>query len=204
MPIKLSNTHKMPCKSWSLPVISTCPGRFDITTGKVSAVCKGCYAGKGRYKMPKVKALREHNKEDWTRPEWEDDMVAQLDNMRWFRWFDSGDMYHIELAHKIYNVMQRTPWIHHWLPTKMGRFTKFAPILKAMSSLDNVVVRHSSDNFNSHDGLQYGDTASTVVTDREEALTNHVTICPAEGTSKCGLCRKCWDKQVTLIGYTKH
>jgi hypothetical protein len=44
--------------------------------------------------------------------QWVDDMVSELDSDRYFRWFDSGDVYDIRLARKIYEVMKRTPWCH--------------------------------------------------------------------------------------------
>ncbi|MHA2047852.1 MAG: GP88 family protein [Candidatus Thorarchaeota archaeon] len=102
----------MPCRSWSLQALTTCPGSKD-TNGELVDACKGCYATTGNYRFPNVKAPREHNQEDWQRDSWVDDMVAELDNDRYFRWFDSGDMYHIKLAHKMLEVMQRTPWVKH-------------------------------------------------------------------------------------------
>jgi hypothetical protein len=78
----------------------------------------------GNYRFPNVKAPRVHNREDWKRDAWVDDMVSELDNDRYFRWFDSGDVYDIRLARKIYEVMKRTPWCLHWLPTRMHKFAK--------------------------------------------------------------------------------
>ena len=73
-------------------------------------------------------------------------MVAELDNDRYFRWFDSGDMYSIKLAQKMLEVMKRTPWVNHWLPTRMHKFAKFAAVIAEMEALPNVVVRLSSDS----------------------------------------------------------
>ena len=73
-------------------------------------------------------------------------MVSELDNDRYFRWFDSGDVYDVRLAFKILEVMKRTPWCNHWLPTRMHKFSKFGSVLAEMSALPNVVVRLSSDS----------------------------------------------------------
>lgn len=203
MTIKLSKASKMPCRSWSLQALETCPGAKN-TKGELVPVCKGCYATTGNYRFPNVKAPREHNREDWKRDAWVDDMVRELDNDRYFRWFDSGDVYHIGLATKILEVMERTPWCHHWLPTRMHKFPKFLPVLQKMSELPNVVVRASGDDIGkatAHAGLTHGSMVSV-----DHASTpNGVSVCEAytrEG--KCGDCRACWDKTVTLVAYPAH
>jgi len=143
--IKLSKANKMPCKSWSLQAIDTCPASKD-SNGDLVPACQGCYATTGNYRFPNVKAPREHNREDWKRDAWVDDMVQELDTERYFRWFDSGDVYDLRLADKILAVMIATPWVKHWLPTRMHKFPKFAPVLAEMDALSNVVVRLSSDS----------------------------------------------------------
>jgi hypothetical protein len=125
MTIKLSKASKMPCRSWSLQALDTCPASVN-SDGTLVDACKGCYATDGNYRFSNVKAPRVHNREDWKRDAWVDDMVSELDSDRYFRWFDSGDVYDIRLARKIYEVMKRTPWCHHWLPTRMHKFAKFA------------------------------------------------------------------------------
>jgi hypothetical protein len=84
--------------------------------------------------MGSVKAPREHNREDWKHSDWVDVMVAELDNDRYFRWFDSGDLYSLALAEKVLEVMRRTPWCNHWLPTRMHKFEKFRPVLAEMEN----------------------------------------------------------------------
>ena len=108
MTIKLSKAGKMPCRSWSLEALKTCAGSVG-DDGKLVPACAGRYATTGNYRFPNVKAPREHNREDWKRDSWVDDMVAELDNDRYFRCFDSGDMYSIKLAQKMLEVMKRDP-----------------------------------------------------------------------------------------------
>ena len=116
--VRLSTTSKLDgIRSWSLPAGSTCPGSFH-SDGSLVAACNGCYAKKGRYPTPNVRLPREENRRDWRLPDWVDRMVWELDIDRWFRWFDSGDVYHPELARKILQVIQRTPWCTHWIPTR--------------------------------------------------------------------------------------
>ena len=199
--IKLSKAGKMPCRSWSLQAIDTCPASIG-SDGELVDACKGCYATTGNYRFPNVKKPREHNREDWQRDSWVDDMVAELDNDRYFRWFDSGDMYHIKLARKMLEVMKRTPWVRHWLPTRMHKFAKFAPVIQEMNNLPNVVVRLSSDSVIGE--TIPGANTSTIIPTPEKA-TSKMTVCEAYSREgKCGPCRKCWDKDTAVIAYPAH
>jgi len=198
--IKLSKASKMPSRSWSLQALDTCPASRK-SDGTLVDACSGCYATTGNYRFKNVKAPREHNREDWKRSEWVDDMVAELDNDRYFRWFDSGDVYDIRLAQKILEVMQRTPWCNHWLPTRMHKFTKFRPVLTQMQELHNVVVRLSSDSITGD--VVEGDATSTIAT--LDNVPSGATVCEAYTRGgKCGPCRACWDKSTSVVCYIGH
>lgn len=198
--LKLSKASKMPSRSWSLQALDTCPASRKPDGSLVDA-CSGCYATQGNYRFKNVKAPREHNREDWKRSEWVDDMVAELDNDRYFRWFDSGDVYDVRLAFKILEVMKRTPWCNHWLPTRMHKFSKFGPVLAQMSALANVVVRYSSDSIT-------GDTVEGPQTSTIATLDNapsDALVCEAYSREgKCGPCRACWSKDVVVVCYIGH
>jgi hypothetical protein len=200
--VRLSQTSKLGCLSWSLIARDTCPGSIDPKTKDLVPACSGCYAVGGNYRYPNVKAPREFNREDWERTGWEDDMVQALENESHFRWFDSGDMYALGLALKIFNVMQRTPWCKHWLPTRMYKFDKFAAVLAAMQALPNVMVRPSSDAIDG--SFEPGVHGSTILGESSQA-SGSVFVCGAytrEG--KCGECRACWNKDVPVIAYPAH
>lgn len=202
--IKISITSKLDgIRSWSLQAIDTCPGSI-ASPGVLVDACKGCYATTGNYHYPNVKAPRIFNREDWQRLEWCDDMVAALDSDRYFRWFDSGDVYTLALAEKILEVMIRTPWCKHWLPTRMHKFPKFRMVFDQMRALENVSVRFSSDSVIGEyiDGLHgsvIGPDASTF------QARDGVSLCRAyEHNGTCSGCRACWDKSVDLIAYPAH
>lgn len=200
--IKISITSKLDgIRSWSLQAIDTCPGSV-AAPGELVDACKGCYATTGNYNYPNVKAPRLSNKEDWQRETWTDDMVMALDSDRYFRWFDSGDMYTLALAEKILEVMQRTPWVRHWLPTRMAKFPKFRAVLRAMRQLDNVSVRFSSDSVL---GEYIDGTHGSVIIPTPDKATKGMTICEAYSRAgKCSGCRACWDKNVNVIAYPAH
>jgi hypothetical protein len=201
--IKLSVTSKLDgIKSWSLQALDTCPGSKNAD-GTLVAACSGCYATTGNYRFPNVIKIRANNFAEWQAPSWESDMISALENERYFRWFDSGDMYNLKLAKKIYNIMKNTPWVKHWLPTRMAKFPKFQTIINEMKSLDNVSVRFSSDSITG----EYDETHGSVIIQHAEDADNKMSVCHAytpENAGKCNGCRACWDKSVELIAYVAH
>jgi hypothetical protein len=202
MIMKISVTSKLDgIRSWSLQALETCPGSIE-SPGVLVDACKGCYATTGNYVFANVKAPRAHNKEDWQRMDWTDDMVQELQNDRFFRWFDSGDMYSVALAEKILEVMQRTPWCSHWLPTRMHKFPKFAMVIRAMQALPNVMVRPSSDSIVGE--FLPGLHGSVIVPD-SRVNPDMVTLCRAyEHGGRCNGCRACYSKDVPVIAYPAH
>lgn len=199
--LKISITSKLDgIRSWSLQAIDTCPGSI-ASPGELVDACKGCYATTGNYRYPNVKAPRLHNQQDWQRLEWADDMVQELDSDRYFRWFDSGDMYALGLAEKMLDVMIRTPWCMHWVPTRMHKFPKFRDVLQRMQALPNVSVRFSSDSVTG----EYipGTHGSVIVPDA--SFKTDAKLCRAyEHGGKCNKCRACWDKSIPVIAYPAH
>jgi hypothetical protein len=136
--------------------------------------------------------------------DWVSDMVTELDQDRYFRWFDSGDMYSLGLAEKILEVMRLTPWCKHWLPTRMHKFPKFELVLREMQTLDNVMVRFSSDSIVGEyiPGLH----GSVIGPDAETFQARAgVQLCEAYAHGgNCSGCRACWDKSIPLIAYPAH
>ncbi len=202
MPVKLAKTSKMPCKSWSLQALETCPGAR--VKGIIVDACKGCYARTGFYQFGAAIKAREFNREDWKRDDWVDDMVSAILGDEYFRWFDSGDCYDIRLAEKILQVMIRTTSTLHWFPTRMGKFDKFSAVLRAMSDLPNVVIRHSSDSV-SGQTVDYGYGQSSTIVPTADDAPAVATVCEAYSRGgKCGPCRACWSKDVPVIAYPAH
>jgi hypothetical protein len=199
--MKPSKTSKLDgILSWSLQALETCPGSIG-TDGALVPACAGCYATTGNYRFANVKAPRAHNREDWQRDGWVTDMVQALDSQRYFRWFDSGDMYSLALAEKILDVMARTPWVKHWLPTRMAKFSKFADVLARMRALPNVSVRFSSDSITGEHGVEHG---SVIVQHAEDAPEGSAVCRAYDHGGKCNGCRACWNTDVRVVAYVAH
>jgi hypothetical protein len=201
MTIKLSKAGKMPCRSWSLQALTTCAGSIG-DNGKLVPACEGCYATTGNYRFPNVKAPREHNQQDWKRDAWVADMVTELDNDRYFRWFDSGDVYSVKLARKILEVMKATPWVKHWLPTRMHKFSKFHNVFSEMEALPNVVVRYSSDSVTGE--TVAGRNSSTIVPSIDWKQQGLQVCESSTRAGKCGPCRACWNREIAVVAYPAH
>jgi hypothetical protein len=200
--IKLSKTSKLDgILSWSLQALETCPASKN-KDGTLVDACKGCYATTGFYQFAPAKNARAFNREDFKRDAWVSEMVLSLDSSRYFRWFDSGDMFSLDLANKILEVMRATPWCKHWMPTRMYKFKKFNSVIDKMQALPNVVVRFSSDSVQGK--TIPGLTTSTIFSSEDQLPTN-ATICKAyEHGGKCNGCRACYSKDVPLIAYKSH
>ncbi len=196
--IKLSDTSKMPCKSWSLTALDTCPGSRDAQ-GEVVEVCQGCYATTGNYNFPNVKLVRENNRHDWKRVGWVNDMVEAIDGGKYFRWFDSGDIYHDNLAKKILAVIKYTPDTKHWLPTRSHKIGRIRLILTNIKKERNVAVRYSSDNIGKFNARVHGSVVFS-----EEAPDGTFPCEAYTRGGSCGDCRACWDTSIKTIAYPSH
>jgi hypothetical protein len=109
-------------------------------------------------------------------------------------------MYDIRLAEKIYQVMNLTPHVKHWLPTRMHKFKKYGSIINHMQKLPNVVVRLSSDSVTGE--IIKGLTTSTIFSN---VLPEGAFECKAyEHEGKCNGCRACYSKDVPIIAYRAH
>lgn len=197
--IKLSRVSKLDgIRSWSTPAGKSCPASKD------SEVCEGCYAKFGNYNYSNVKEPREHNMKDWRRSSWCDDMIKELDNDRYFRWFDSGDLMNITQALKILKVMKNTPWVKHWMPTlSYNKIPALKAIMEEMNQLPNVVVRASSKIYNvsvSDKEIQF---SSKVITNENNA-TGYLCEAYKNKDKNCNGCRACWDKDIKEINYYIH
>jgi hypothetical protein len=199
-----------------------------------------------RYGMPNVadaqwlrfiwtKYLLKHNPQLWIGT-----MVANIikvstkgkNAVPFFRWHDSGDMYHVTYIKAIIEVCKATPMVKHWLPTRgwqtnrkpIARDSAWHAALLELSQLDNVVVRSSALDFNAAaPSTPYG-PSSTAYT---EAVSDDIVMlddvahhaCPkskgeqyiddagiTQNASTCAECncRRCWDKDGGDVAYYVH
>ena len=188
---KLSRTSKMPCYSWNLQAGTKCVIK-----------CNYCYAKRGRYNYPSVLNAMANRDKDWRLDDWIERMTIALDNERYFRWFDSGDLYCQELIDKIILVCIATPNTKHLIPTK----AYYNPKLKinSLANLDNVVLRYSTVEIDNLDELS---NHNAIVVTKYTPISKGIINCSIgldKNKYNCGNCRACWSKKVKIIYFRKH
>lgn len=139
----LSDPSKMPCHGYSLTALDACPlGR--LLAKLPGSACSDCYALKGRYVMPNVKAATDRRLARVRRAmadsasgwRWVASMAELLrrklattlariergqriaNDGRYFRWHDAGDLLGLEHLRLIARVAILTPDVTFWLPTR--------------------------------------------------------------------------------------
>lgn len=221
MPIRLSSPSKMPCYSWSIPAFDTCPGAvidFSSYDGQLKnwpsfkrkmkkanqvPACSGCYAQYGNYTFPGSVNLRKHNLKDWKRKNWVKDMVKAIKHESYFRFFDSGDMYCVELALKIEEIVKACPNTKFWIPTRSHKIKLIANVINRLNRLANCVVRISSDSIVG--GIVDWETNSTIVPIGSVKSSKGFLVCQSfNNNGKCGDCRACWNKNLKTVAYPAH
>ena len=199
----LSEPSKMPGFAYSTPA-QACPTGQKLREVPGS-VCSGCYALKGRYVFGNVKQALERRLEaqESDRARWVEDMVTVLGSSPvkgtgYFRWHDSGDIQGEEHFRAILEVVKRTPWLKHWVPTREYRTVATVMQNGELAPL-NITVRVSAPMIGQKPVTGSGNwNTSTVGAGVGRA-------CPArEQENQCGDCRACWDKRVKNVDYQKH
>ena len=195
----LSQTSKMPCKSISLDA------NLCITGSKLVKVantpCNKCYALRGFYNMPSVKKAMAYRLEVMTGPNFVDTLVKELDNEKYFRWFDSGDIQSEKMGHDIIDIVELTPWCRHWLPSKEYKMWK--NILSTRILPFNVCLRISTpiDNTKPINGFKH--TTTTYTDNNIPASVGFKCHAHKNKKYNCYECRACWNNEISNVAYPK-
>ena len=189
----LTQTSKMPCKSYSLPT-EACKTGYKMAK-QAGSVCASCYADKGLYALyaNRVKPAQFARLDSLSNPLWVDAIVSLIGSDKFFRWHDAGDLAGLWHLEKIARVAQLTPKTKHWLPTR--EYKIIGDYIKAGYSIPvNLFVRLSA---------MYPDRPVTVPAALQNIAgitTSHVhtsgdpiQACNAPNQDgECRDCRKCW------------
>lgn len=200
----LSAPSKMPGHGYSLPAAECKTGaKLRPVAG---STCSGCYALKGRYKFPTVRAALYRRLESLAQPLWAEVMAELVTRKgdRFFRWHDSGDLQSLEHLRAIVRVCELTPDVQHWLPTREYR-TVAEFVAEGGVLPENLTVRLSAHMVGgavpTFPRLQGLVTVSTVSREGYEGAHD----CPARfQENSCGDCRACWDRGVPHVDYHLH
>lgn len=204
----LTQTSALNCSSFSLSA-SKCLTGSKLAKCKDS-ICSKCYAGKGFYPMPSVKAAHKARlQETLDLSSLTSKMLKEIDSdgRDIFRWFDSGDIQSYEMLESIVDIAIARPHVRFWLPTKERSF--IAKYLHIWGSFPpNLTVRISSTFINRHQiawARRHGLVASGVASkDRFASLPKALQCLKPFQGNKCMKCTKCWDKEQMIVIYKLH
>lgn len=217
----LTHTSKMPCASFSLPAWECCPTANKVSTA-ANAVCKFCYAQKGRYRFKNVKnaqrnrktfilkSLRSDNGDTFVRT-----MVEEIrkTGVNLFRIHDSGDLFSIPYIKTWIRIAKELPDVKFRCPTREWRCNNADKLnaLDEFAKLPNVTLQPSAIHID-EDWPRVGNysAGTSVVTSHEKAKELKMFVCPATQKDKPHSCHEnncfvCWDKGFKKgIAHIKH
>jgi hypothetical protein len=199
----VTQTTKMPCKSYSLPTVACITG-FKMAQIPGS-ICSTCYTNKGNYLayQNNIEPAQHARLDSLNDALWVDAMVSHIGNDNYFRWHDSGDLQGLWHLEKIALVAKLTPDCLHWLPTREYSMVK-AYIAKHGALPDNLIVRLSA---------MYVDKLVTIPASLQNqanvTVSNVHTVTPMglecqapKNKGQCGPCRACWGTEP--VSYKAH
>lgn len=197
----LSKPSKMPCFSYSIPA------KYCVTGSKLAkvsgSVCSKCYALKGFYPTPNVKAALEKRYVSLTDPNWVEAMTLTISGMEgsgYFRWHDAGDIQSIKHLEMIVQVCKNLPDIKFWLPTREYSFVS-SFIAKHGAFPDNLTVRLSAFMIEGEPPVSLAKSLGLPTS----GVSKVGFSCPSsQQQGKCLACRACWNKEVENVNYKLH
>jgi hypothetical protein len=197
----LSKPSKMPCSSYSIPA------KYCVTGSKLAkvsgSVCSKCYALKGFYPTPNVKAALERRYLSLSNPDWVEAMTLTISGSEgsgYFRWHDAGDIQSIQHLEMIVQVCKNLPDIKFWLPTREYGFV--SDYLKKHGSFpENLTVRLSAYMIEGEPPVSLAKSLGLPTS----GVSKVGFSCPSsKQQGKCLACRACWNKQVENVNYKLH
>jgi hypothetical protein len=166
------------------------------------AICHYCYALRGRYLFPVVRAAMGKRFSSLSNPLWADAIstLSYHSGDRYFRWHDSGDLRDLEHLRRIIRVCLNLPRIKFWLPTR--EYQTVETYRRMGGNIpSNLCIRYSAHLVDRAPPLQYGLPTSTVSSAKASAFPG-THVCPAPRQDmKCGNCRACWNRSVQVVSY---
>lgn len=126
--------------SWSIPAITTCPGR--------SALCESlCYALQGRYHLPTMKDRLAQNHEMSLAENFVPRMLQELKDkqVRVCRVHVSGDFYSVPYTRKWLQIVRQARHVRFYMYTRSHRVPRLRPLIAQLAKRPNCYVWLSWD-----------------------------------------------------------
>lgn len=205
----LTQTTKMPCKSWSIPV-AACQTGWVMAQIKGS-VCSKCYADRGNYAKyhTTIEPAQHARLAALDEPDlWVSGMTTLIGVDAYFRWLDSGDTQSLLHLEMMVEVARRTPRTRHWLPTREYGIVKAFIAKHGRDAVPpNLVIRLSAMYIDKPVVIPLSlrgvpnITASNVHSKGSAPIGKRCVAPDQDG--KCDDCRECWEPD-TVTSYEQH
>lgn len=196
----LSKPSKMPGWAYGIPA-QACKVGSLLRTVKGST-CSKCYALKGMYVFPNVRAAQSRRMESLSSPVWILAMTELISRrtkkVPFFRWHDSGDIQNVDHLEKIVQIAKNLPRVSFWLPTREVAIVKEWLRENPSGFPINLVVRISAPMIGRTPEKIPGTVGSSV-----EDSSGFQCPAPTQGNA-CGDCRACWSPKVENVSYHAH
>ena len=126
--------------SFSLPVLSTCPGKTDFCS-------RLCYGLKGRFFQPKLRDIFQNNLEASKRVDFVERIVHAISDTKAeaFRLHVVGDFYDVDYVEKWLEIAGRLPDVKFFGSTRSWRVPGLREAVETFRDLPNVCLRASID-----------------------------------------------------------
>lgn len=208
----LSQTSKMPCKSYGLPT-STCNvgGRLRAVPG---SGCAGCYADKGFYTLYPTVSVSQQNRlnrlnealaDAGIAREWIDAVKVLIGADSLFRWHDSGDLVNARHLSLIVQIAIEMPHVKFWLPTREKSL--LLDFIATHGPLPpNLIVRLSAPMIDGAPTITAATSAAGLLSStihKNKPAKGFECGAPSRG-GFCGDCTACWDTSVPNVSYRYH
>lgn len=176
--------------SFSLPVITTCPGKTPFCE-------RFCYGLKGRFQFQPVKDANERRLDATLRPDFVERMVKEIIKVRSeaIRVHVVGDFYSVEYIQKWIDIAGQLPEIVFWGSTRAWRCDALAPAIKVFRDLKNVFLKASIDPSDLLDPYSCGWNVWSI--EGDGLLCRH----DQHDVASCYECGRCWKKRDVNISF---
>lgn len=208
----LTQTSKMPCKSYSLPTAACVAG---LKLSKVAgSICASCYAQKGFYAMyaatvepaqhARLTGIELALLDAEYRAAWIESMQVLIGADEYFRFHDSGDLQSAAHLALYADLAESMPHCKFWLPTREYGMVKEFCSTRLIP--ENMVIRLSAifpDQPVKVPASLNGVTGIAVSNVHKSTQATGFA-CPAyTRQGKCGDCRACWNREIN-VSYPLH
>lgn len=202
----LSTPSKMPGFAYGLPAASCKVGEL-LRKNVPNSPCASCYAFKGMYVFPVVKAAQARRLKILLGDlvAWRQTMTALLIRKyakksvenRVFRWHDSGDIQSLDHLDAIVRIARDIPSVRFWLPTQERAMIRQWLRNNGGAFPRNLTVRVSAPII--------GEAGNPIPGTVSSDVDGNGFQCPARSQgNECKNCRACWDPSVPTVSYSKH